>query len=76
MSDSPNDVFPLPGSVGTLYQISADQWTNINDQVAVVVEAQQIARLVTEYIPNFPTLLPVCVKWQSQTYQGDRKSVV
>lgn len=70
MSDFSEDVFPLPGSVGTLYQIGTDQWTALNDQAAVVVEAQQIAQLITRYIPNYPALLPVCVKWQSQTYQG------
>jgi hypothetical protein len=68
MSDSINGVFPLPGAVGSLYQIGADQWTAINDQVAVVVEAQQIAGVIVKLIPNYPALLPVCVKWQSQTY--------
>jgi hypothetical protein len=69
-ADSTNSVFPLPGAVGTLYQISAEQWTAINQQVAVVVEAQQIAQIITQLIPNYPTLLPVCTKWRSQTYQS------
>jgi hypothetical protein len=67
---STSGVFPLPGAVGTLYQISAQQWTAINKQVAAVVEAQPIGRFIAEIIPNYPTLLPVCIKWQSQTYQS------
>jgi hypothetical protein len=64
------DVFPLPGSVGALYEIGANQWTAINDQAGVVVEAQQIAQWVVQVIPNYRSLLPACVKWRSETYQS------
>lgn len=65
-----NSVLPLPGSVGALYEISSDEWQAINDQSAVVVDAQQIAQVIVQVIPNYPTLLPVCSKWQTQTYQS------
>jgi len=70
MTDSTNSVIPLPGAVGALYQIGSDQWSAINAQAAVVVEAKQIAEVIVRLIPNYPTLLPVCAKWQSQTYQS------
>ncbi|ALV04881.1 hypothetical protein [Roseateles depolymerans] len=70
MSNSPEYLFPLPGLVGSIYKVGADQWTAINDQAAAVVEAQSIKQLITRYIPNYPTLLPACIAWRAQTYQG------
>ncbi|APC14643.1 hypothetical protein BLL42_02430 [Pseudomonas frederiksbergensis] len=61
-------VFPLPNDAGAIYEISLDQWNAFNSQAAVVVEARQIAQQIIKFIPNYPTLLPVCVKWRPKTY--------
>jgi len=63
-------IFPLPGDVGALYSISSAEWEAINQRAAVVVESKAIAAEVVQYIPSYPTLLPTCVEWQSQTYQS------
>jgi hypothetical protein len=63
-------VIPSAGQVGNLYTIPQSDWIAINGRVAVVIEAQGIANLVSQYVPNYSRLLAACQQWKSQTLPG------
>jgi len=63
-----NVVLPTAGSVGSVFAIPRDDWSKIQNRVAVMLQGQP--EELAPYIPNIEALVSVCQRWQSETFPG------
>jgi hypothetical protein len=56
--------------VGALYTVTTAEWQAINQRTSDVLQLQQLAQTVEQYIPTYPALLAASTQWQSQTLPG------
>lgn len=63
-------LIPSPTGAGALYAIDGQQWADIDQRVDSVIDAQQIADEIGQYVPNYTQLLSACEAWRSTTFPG------
>jgi hypothetical protein len=64
----PNLQLGLPAGLSSPYLVAQSDWIAIDNRVTLVIEMQQIATVIKQYIPNYPDLLDVCTAWRETTF--------
>jgi hypothetical protein len=55
-------------NAGSLFAISQADWTQISKRVGLTIVAAPIAPTIGQYLPEFPTLVPLCQAWASTAF--------
>lgn len=55
-------------SLGSLFAIPAADWTTVSQRVGYTARLRDVASLVAQYLPDFPTLLGACDVWRATTF--------